>query len=194
MKESSCGDVNDDMDRLACGAFPDMSGPRPTRSTDSVLDRMPDDDIRLAARVNVPVLVTAENRGHRDLCARLIHATSACMRGPFVTYSTDGVAVLGPSDADDSGDHTPLRRQFDCARGGTLFIDDLTTLTADAQSQLLSLLDERLEPPAATIGPFSSRVRVIAGSSRHFDQDCWNGGFLEQLYYRLNVIHLVLTY
>src|SRR5574338_1141785 len=101
-----------------------------------------DVDIRLAAHVLVPVLVTAGDCHHRDLCARLIHATSDFVRGPFVTFSATAVAgadLLQPSDRAET--NRTLRHHFDHARGGTLFVDDVAVLTAEGQAALLALLE-----------------------------------------------------
>lgn len=107
------------------------------------LDRFPEDDIHLAARVNVPVLITASNHDRRDIYARLIHATGESVGGPFVKFCRNG----RPGAHVEGSEH--------------LF-----------------------RPP----------VRVIAGSSRHLGCDWAAGEFNEQLFYRLNVIHVVLMH
>ncbi len=128
---------------------------------------MEDDDLRLAARVRLPVLITAASSRERDLSARLIHANGGLSRGPFVTVCVDRPPRL--------------RHLFDQARGGTLFIDDVAALNAEAQRQLLALLEG------------DRSVRLIAGASRHLDADRAAGVFSDTLFYRLNVIHVDLT-
>jgi hypothetical protein len=135
----------------------------------------PEDDMRLAVQVDVPVLTTAGSREQRDLCARFIHATSSCWHGAFVTFSGNGAASTVEAAAHQPGDRGLLRRQFDLARGGTFFIDDIVTLSARAQRQLLCLLEEHVLPdsspldlPASVSSPgqaVSSMLNVRPGHS-----------------------------
>ena len=149
----------------------------------------PEEDLRLAARVDVPVLVTADNRDHRNMCARLIHDIGIAGGGPFVTFSTGGLSIVssGPRDREEE----VLRRQFERARGGTLFIDDIAVLRADVQAQLLSLLEERVRHESS-IRSSGGPVRVVAGASRHLDMERATGAFCTPLFYRLNLIHINL--
>jgi DNA-binding NtrC family response regulator len=145
----------------------------------------PEEDLRLAARVDVPVLVTADSRDHRNLCARLIHDIGVYGGGPFVMFSVDA-----GDEAAEEAKAVMLRRQFERARGGTLFVDDIAMLPAATQAQLLSLLEERLRHGSA-VAP-SNAVRVVAGASRHLDAEREAGAFCTPLFYRLNLIHINL--
>jgi DNA-binding NtrC family response regulator len=152
----------------------------------------PDDDLRLAARVDVPVLVTAGSRRQRSMCARLIHDGGGYDR-PFVTFSVgDPGAIVEKSSGSwrvyDRED-VVLRRQFELARGGTLFIDDIALLREATQAQLHALLEERLGQ-VASARPAGGRVRVVAGASRHLDAERQAGAFCTSLFYRLNIIHI----
>lgn len=175
-----------------------LSEPR-VNVENSVPDRFREDELRLAARVDVPVLITAGDSDRRDIYARLIHATGESVGGPFVKFCKNGrprahVEGSEPAASSDACDHVLLRQLFEHARGGTLFVDDITTLTAEAQQQLLSLLEERRASPSSTVQLFRRHVRVIAGSSRHLGCDWAAGEFNEQLFYRLNIIHFVLMH
>jgi two-component system C4-dicarboxylate transport response regulator DctD len=149
-----------------------------------------DDDIRLAARVDLPVLITAESQDERNACARVIHATGANARGPFVPFRSSGISV--------GVDESPavvraLRRQFDQARGGTLFIDDIAALPDVAQRELFTLLNECASSYVWPNGADHSRaVRIITGASRHMVVDHSPRPFCASLFYRLNVLHLDL--
>jgi DNA-binding NtrC family response regulator len=95
-------------------------------------------DFTLACRVSVPVLITSQNAAEREQCARLIHSQRRNGNGPFVTFRSHSPAALGPTEApapviSDRFENGSLRHQFDRARRGTLFIDDIATLTSDAQ-------------------------------------------------------------
>ena len=151
------------------------------------------DEIRFAAERHVPVLITAGDHDQRELCARIIHASWDGGRGPFVTF-----LAASPSMAPHASnavprrrgvdDHLLLRRKFEGARGGTLFIHDVTLLSAEGQGQLFSLLDESL-PSAPSHARVGRSVRLIAGASHHLDAERATGAFSESLFYRLNVIH-----
>jgi DNA-binding NtrC family response regulator len=158
---------------------------------------MPAKEIRLASSVDVPVLVTSPKRDERDLCARLIHATSQRGSGPFVIFSPEMTAALqmharGASRRRPQDDYL-LRHRIERARGGTLFIDDVLCLTPKAQRVLLDLLNERA--PITTADPSAGRssVRVIAGASHHANTERSRGAFNDAVFYRLNVLHLDLT-
>jgi two-component system response regulator HydG len=151
------------------------------------------DEIRFAAERHVPVLITAGDHDQRELCARIIHASWDGGRGPFVTFLATAPSVsLHASNAAPHcrgpHDYLLLRRKFEGARGGTLFIDDVTLLSAEGQEQLFSLLDESLPSTAPDAGAGRS-VRLIAGASHHLDAERATGAFSESLFYRLNVIH-----
>jgi two-component system, NtrC family, nitrogen regulation response regulator NtrX len=158
---------------------------------------LPVGEIRFAAAVDVPVLVTSPKRDERDLCARLIHAASHRGSGPFVIFSPEMTAALqmharGPS-RHRHHDESILRHRIERARGGTLFIDDVLSLTPKAQCVLLALLEERAA--ITTVDPSATRptVRVIAGASHHADTERSRGAFNDAVFYRLNVVHLDLT-
>jgi DNA-binding NtrC family response regulator len=153
------------------------------------------DHLQLAALTNLPVLITAERRDQRETCARLIHTNGNTRQGPFSAFS-DRVPGAIPGDARSSRAPRPhggigLRHQFDAARGGTLFIDDIASLTPDVQAQLLCLLEVSLVS-GPTVDAGSLRVRVIAGASRHLELERATGAFCESLFYRLNVVHIYL--
>ena len=128
------------------------------------------------------------------MCARLIHDSRGYER-PFVTFSVDDPgAVVEKSNGSwrvyDREDIV-LMRQFELARGGTLFIDDIALLRVATQSLLHSLLDERIRQ-ASSERPAGGRVRVVAGASRHLDAELATGAFCTPLFYRLNLIHIDL--
>ena len=82
-----------------------------------------------------------------------------------------------------------LRDRFNQAIGGSLFIEDVAALTAPAQQELLALLTcERARSSAS--GTVGAIPRIIAGASRHLDDDRDARTFSEMLFYRLNIIHI----
>lgn len=130
------------------------------------------EDIRLGAGIHSPVLITAASRRLREVCARLIHLNSLCGRGPFTAATADA---------------TDLVARFDATAEGTLFVDDIAMFDVSAQRILMDLLDRGPRPPYVTT------ARVIAGASHRLDRERANGAFAEDLFYRLNVIHIDLV-
>jgi DNA-binding NtrC family response regulator len=158
---------------------------------------LPVGDIRLASTVDVPVLVTSPKRDERDLCARLIHATSQRGSGPFVIFSPEMTVAIqmharGPARRRHH-DESILRHRIERARGGTLFIDDVLSLTPKAQRVLLDLLEERAPITDASSPASRPSVRLIAGASHHANTERSRGAFNDSVFYRINVLHLDLT-
>jgi DNA-binding NtrC family response regulator len=146
-------------------------------------------DMDLAADSDVSVLLTAENQAQRAAWARTIHDRSARCQRPFVPVSAP--AIPDANSVVVAGD---VKKWFECAAGGTLFIDQVWALTEDLQGQLLSFLTEQSLARTRTTPPQGRRdVRIIAGSDRSLLTYLADGGFSAELFYRLNVIHIDFT-
>ena len=154
-----------------------------TRSASPSLHRW-DGDVRLAATAQVPLLITAPTRDHREICARLVHAMSDRARGPFVAWHVDASGAARPGS---------LQHHFDAARGGTLFIDDLAALSASEQVDLLTILDRAGRWAPWRNGGGADGARIISGAGRPVDPVHASGSFSDALFYRLNIIHIDLT-
>jgi CBS domain-containing protein len=146
------------------------------------------EDLRLAAGSQMTVLVTAEASSERLECARFIHRNGLRRDGPFITVGCS--ADERPAGA---GATLDLRLLFDRARGGTLFIDDIAKLSAQDQTELLTILDDR--GPGRDDACDERRrpdVRVIAGGDHVLGAEIAAGRFSERLFYRLNLIHVLV--
>lgn len=145
-----------------------------------ILGQLQEDELRLAARLHVPVLITAEDEHARANAAHFLHVNGVQAKGPFVS-----------SAGRDTDDDVALRCIFEEARGGTLFIDDILRLTRKTQIELFALLGESQQPkPSPELE--SARVRLITGASRHLAAEHAIGAFSEPLFFRLNIIHVDL--
>jgi len=160
---------------------------------------MPDGDgeIKVAALLHVPVLITGASRLDREMCARLIHANGVEAKGPFVTCFSNGGAEAahdraGSLEHGQPDDFASMSGRFMQARSGTLYIDDVVTLTAPAQLLLLSLLD-RSSRAVADARSALQPARIIAGAARHLDAQRHAGTVSETLFCRLNQLHIDLT-
>jgi DNA-binding NtrC family response regulator len=130
------------------------------------------------------VLVRGDQGTGKEVVARLIHACGARRAGPFVTVrpgtGPDTAAepeALGSTDAQPEGNIL-------ASLGGTLFLDDIAGLSRDAQIGLLRVMKEW-----GSLSESSGRnLRIVAATTQDMEQAARDGQFLEELYYRLNVI------
>ncbi len=150
-------------------------------------------------RVDVTVLVTGESGTGKELVARAIHRRSARANGPFVAVNCSAIPqTLIESEffGHEKGAFTDAREsrpgRFEQADQGSLFLDEVGDLALDAQAKLLRALQER---QIQRIGGRASRpvdVRVIAATNKDLEAEVAAGRFREDLFWRLNVIHLRL--
>jgi transcriptional regulator with PAS, ATPase and Fis domain len=141
-----------------------------------------DEDISLVAPLDTKVLITGEAGVGKDLVARLLHQRSQ-RTGPFVTINCAAVSDL---DLDTCG-------WFGHAQGGTIFLDDVGELPLHVQTLLLRFLETgEIQPVGSDCVHRAGNVRVIAATAHNLLERVATGQFREDLYYRINVIHLVI--
>lgn len=161
--------------------------PSRLNDADSVdLDTEKSSDLDLAARSLVNVMVTARDAAHRAAWARAIHTRSARCERRFVTIC--GCPQAAMTRAVSAGE---VEDWFVRAAGGTLFIDHIGQLPPNAQAVLvLRLTEQASQAGGRTTSRRDRGVRIIAGSDRSLHADLSAGAFSEELFYRLNVIHI----
>jgi DNA-binding NtrC family response regulator len=159
-----------------------------------ILDMIP----RIAATPST-VLITGESGTGKELLARAIHAASANAAGPFLSVNC-GALPEGLLESELFGhvkgaftgavrDHAGL---FVDAEGGSLLLDEVGELTPPMQAKLLRVLQERRVRPVGGTREIEFHVRVLAATNRDLRSDVEEGSFREDLFYRLNVLHLHL--
>ncbi len=148
------------------------------------------------ADADVTVLVTGESGTGKDLVARSIHYASPRARGPYVALNCAALPetlVETELFGVEKGVATGVERRagkFEAADGGTLFLDEIGDLSLTAQAKILRVLQDRMVERIGSHKPVSVDVRVIAATNKNLDSEIAEGRFREDLYYRLNVIHL----
>ena len=151
---------------------------------------------RRAAQSASPVLLLGETGTGKELLAHAIHAASQRASGPFVGVNIAavpdtlleaeffGVAPGAYTGADRKG----RDGKFKLADGGTLFLDELGDMPMAVQVKLLRALQEGEIEPLGSNKLLRFDVRVVAATSRDLQQMVRDGGFREDLFYRLNVL------
>ena len=171
---------------------PDFIGSSP--AIRRILEMVP----RLAATPST-ILITGESGTGKELLARAIHAFSAHANGPFLSVNC-GALPEGLLESELFGhvrgaftgavrDHAGL---FAEAEGGTLLLDEVGELTPPTQVKLLRVLQERCVRPVGSSQEIEVDVRVLAATNRDLEEAVKERGFREDLFYRLNVLHLHL--
>jgi DNA-binding NtrC family response regulator len=155
--------------------------------------------IQLAAPAKSNILILGESGTGKELVAKAIHHHSRRAHGPFVTVNSGSM----PADLLESNLFGHLRGAFtgavankkglfEMASGGSIFFDEIGNIPIDTQSKLLRVIQEREFMRLGGIETIKVDVRIIAATNADLDSMVQQGGFREDLFYRLNVITLTL--
>jgi len=157
------------------------------------------DFVRVIADSDSSVLITGETGTGKELVANLIHFSSARRHRPFVPVScailTETLIeseLFGHERGAFTGAIKDRPGRFELAEGGTIFLDDIDDIPNAVQVKLLRVLQNRTVERVGGTRSIPVNVRVITGSKRNLKQLVVEGKFREDLYYRLNVVPIVL--
>ncbi|MHB8799207.1 MAG: sigma-54-dependent transcriptional regulator [Thermoanaerobaculia bacterium] len=149
---------------------------------------------RVAPR-DVAVLVTGESGAGKELVARRLHARSPRAKGPFVAVNAAALPetlaeseLFGAERGAFTGADQSRAGRFEEAAGGTLFLDEVGELPVALQSKLLRVLEERVVRRLGGSRDLPVDVRLVAATNRDLSRETEEGGFRQDLFFRLAVV------
>ncbi|MBI2772821.1 MAG: sigma-54-dependent Fis family transcriptional regulator [Burkholderiales bacterium] len=155
--------------------------------------------IAKVARSMAPVLVRGESGTGKELAARALHACSHRADGPFVAVNCSAIpeALLeaeffGARKGSYTGAAQDREGYFQAARSGTLFLDEIGDLPLAMQSKLLRAIQERQVRSLGSTQEDAVDVRIVSATHKDLAADVQAGRFRQDLYYRLNVIEILV--
>jgi Nif-specific regulatory protein len=152
--------------------------------------------VERTAETNVSVLITGENGTGKELSARAIHYMSARRAKPFVAVNCAALPdTLVESElfGIEKGVATGVDRRvgrIESANNGTLFLDEIGDLSITAQAKLLRVLQEREVEWVGGRRPVPVDIRLIAATNKDLKEEIQQNRFRQDLFFRLNVIHV----
>ncbi len=157
------------------------------------------DMIAMAAPANSRVLISGANGTGKELVARAIHLQSPRHNRPFVEINCAAIPetlieseLFGHEKGAFSGATSMKRGKFELADGGTLFLDEIGDMSLATQAKVLRVLQEQQFTRVGGTKLLNVQVRVIAASNKELAEEIGKGNFREDLYYRLNVLPIVV--
>ena len=155
--------------------------------------------VRRAAPSRSNILLTGESGTGKELLARAIHQLSPRAEAPFVVVNTGSVptdllesTLFGHVRGAFTGAVANRRGLFEVADTGTIFLDEIGTITPPTQAKLLRVIQEREFIPVGGEQTIKVDVRIIAATNADLPQMVAEGTFREDLFYRLHVISIQL--
>jgi two-component system, NtrC family, response regulator HydG len=148
---------------------------------------------------DVGVLLQGESGTGKELVARSIHSQSRRAAGPFIGVNCAAIhesllesELFGHEAGSFTGARTSTVGFLRAANGGTIFLDEIGDMSDALQTKLLRVLEERTVVPVGGTHPVPLDIRVIAATHRNLSQAVAEGSFRTDLYYRINVVCLML--
>jgi two-component system response regulator AtoC len=155
--------------------------------------------ISQAARADVTVLISGETGTGKDLVARAVHQSGVRQDGPFVKVNCAAVPrelleseLFGHERGAFTGAHQLKIGKFESANRGSIFLDEIGDLHPALQGKLLHVLQDGQFSRVGGRSIIKVDVRVLAATNQNLEQAVATGRFREDLYYRLNVVQIVV--
>jgi len=155
--------------------------------------------VRRVAPSEATVLIRGESGTGKELIAKAIHFASPRASGPLVKVNCAALPetlleseLFGHEKGAFTGAFVTRKGRFEVASGGTIFLDEIGDLPTHLQAKLLRVLQEREFERVGSSKPISIDVRILAATHRDLERLLKAGQFRDDLYYRLNVVTIVL--
>ena len=157
-------------------------------------------EAKKVSRGNSTVLITGESGTGKELIARAIHTYSDRRKGPFIMINCAAIPenlleseLFGYAPGAFTGaDRNGKPGRFELADQGTIFLDEIGDMSLNLQAKLLRVLQERSFERLGGTKTINVNVRIISATNKDLGKAIKEGGFREDLFYRLNVINLRL--
>jgi len=145
------------------------------------------------------ILITGETGTGKELIARSLHYSSSIKNNPFVAMSCAAIPrelleaeLFGFEKGAFTGALSLKLGKFEAAAGGTLFLDEIAELEINLQVKLLRVLQERELERLGSNKKIDLKFRLISSTNRDLKKEIKAGRFREDLFYRINVVHISL--
>jgi two-component system NtrC family response regulator len=155
--------------------------------------------IRKVAPAAATVLIEGASGTGKELVANALHFNSPRKDKPFVAVNCSALAeslleseLFGHEKGAFTGAVYMKKGRFEIADGGTLFLDEIGELSAGLQVKLLRVLQERVLERVGGVKPIAVNIRLIAATNKSLKEEVAKGNFREDLFYRLNVVPIIL--
>lgn len=155
--------------------------------------------IKRVAPTTSTVLIEGESGTGKELVAREIHRLSAVKEGPFVVFHCSNIPselveshLFGHKKGSFTGAIEDKKGVIEEAHGGTLFLDDITTLPIETQAKLLRFIENKEFVKIGETRPRKVEVRIIAATNEPLEKAVEERRFREDLFYRINVVRIKL--
>ncbi len=156
-------------------------------------------DVENVAQSNSSVIITGESGTGKELIARAIHSNSARKFFPLVTVHCGALSedlleseLFGHEKGAFTGALFNRKGRFEMADGGTIFLDEIATISGKMQIELLRVLESKTFVRVGGNKEIKSDFRVICATNRNLKKLVEEGTFREDLYYRLNVVNITI--
>jgi DNA-binding NtrC family response regulator len=155
--------------------------------------------IRKIADTDSTVLIYGESGTGKELVARTLHSSGCRRKGPFVPVNCGAIPeslleseLFGHEKGAFTGANSTRPGRFELAHQGTIFLDEIGNMCPAMQVKVLRVLQERKFERLGGITSLESDVRVIAATNKNLEEAVKKGEFREDLFYRLDVIPILL--
>ena len=155
--------------------------------------------IKTICNTDITVLIKGETGTGKELIAKAIHFNSQRKDKPFIAVNCAAISehlmeseLFGHEKGAFTGAHQQRKGKIEAASQGTLFLDEIGDMSLNLQAKLLRFLQDKTFERVGSNDKLSADVRIIAATNRDLQQMIKEDNFREDLYYRINVMHIEL--